>query len=530
MKKQLLTKSGFVVLLAVLVVIGTSCGKDDPIASTISDDPGVDAPRSRGEVGLSLAGQSRVRLFPDALSASSRNKPTEGTENLVGNGPGGYWHIRVPRREATAWLQIDLGRNPEPLSTLRIRPRADALNQLWRGDRAGLQASQDGESWLLLTRLSINRAKVTDDWLAFPIMNARPYRFYRLVFWDQEFKSIGRVELFRFPGAADASDGSDVDGPLTEGSNTLDVSSLQRIEVGAEQISSNSVNSQNERATALIAPGTAGYWHAKVGRSAGEAVWVKVDLGTDPVAARVLRVRPRVGVRDQMWSDSNSALQASQDGESWISLAQLAVKPEIINDQWITFTLNNSTAFRFYRLLIQDRRFLSLGRLELYSGPGPVFDLSSVPVIAGIKDATISGRQVALAAHQVSVSSANSPNEGGDTLVRTGTDGYWHLKTSEKGAAWIRLDIETPKAIRVVRLHPRADLPTQVWNGPAAVWQGSADGEQWTPIVRLSLRRAESQDTWWQFNLSPTADSYRYYRLLISDSEFFSIARVLLYE
>ena len=75
---------------------------------------------------------------------------------------------------------------------------------------------------------------------------------------------------------------------------------------------------------------------------------------------------PRPGYPDQFWDGPNAELQGSHDRSSWQTVAVLTVVREEIKEAgWLEFEVSAGQPFQYYRLLIRDDNFLSLGELEL---------------------------------------------------------------------------------------------------------------------------------------------------------------------
>jgi len=131
---------------------------------------------------------------------------------------------------------------------------------------------------------------------------------------------------------------------------------------------------------------------------------------------------------------------------------------------------------------------------------------------------------------QLEVSSINSPALGKANLVRSGTEGFWHVKTPrEEDPAWVTVDLMTPEAVALLRLRPRADYTEQLWDGNRAVLRASNDGRTWTALATLGIERAALEDDWVSFQILST-QPYRYYRLSFYGATFLSMGRIELYK
>jgi len=92
-------------------------------------------------------------------------------------------------------VQVDIG-SPQAVSIVRILPREGYPDQLWDGNSALLEGSDDGVEWEPLTILGLERKSITNDWISFPVHNTHAYQYYRLSIRDPSFRSLSRLEFF----------------------------------------------------------------------------------------------------------------------------------------------------------------------------------------------------------------------------------------------------------------------------------------------------------------------------------------------
>ena len=154
-------------------------------------------PQIQGTQQFDLSPYTKVPLESSQLEVSSINDPTQGKANLVQPGSGGFWHVKMPRKEERAWVLVDLGIG-RPVSLLRVKPRTGFPDQMWYGYTADLEASNDKQNWTTLAVLGVHQADLTDDWVYFLTGNLQSYRYYRLSVWDRYFLSMARIELYEF--------------------------------------------------------------------------------------------------------------------------------------------------------------------------------------------------------------------------------------------------------------------------------------------------------------------------------------------
>jgi len=171
-----------------------STGATVPVTTpvpTVSQSPVVNAVQQ-----FNLSPYDQIPLESSQLEVSSVNHPTQGKDNLVKPGTQSFWHVTAPREENPAWVTIDLT-NQEPVNLLRLKPRAGFTGQLWDSNQAVLYASNDGQDWLPLTTLGIERASLIDDWVYFSLPSEEPFRYFRLSIYEMSFFSIARLELYQ---------------------------------------------------------------------------------------------------------------------------------------------------------------------------------------------------------------------------------------------------------------------------------------------------------------------------------------------
>ncbi|MBU2534896.1 MAG: discoidin domain-containing protein, partial [Chloroflexi bacterium] len=136
--------------------------------------------------------------------------------------------------------------------------------------------------------------------------------------------------------------------------------------------------------------------------------------------------------------------------------------------------------------------------------------------------------KIPLTESQLQVSSFSDPWYK-DYLVKSGTEGFWHIqRPRQEERAWVLVDLGTEQAVPLLRVKPRTDFAEQMWFGYTAELEASNDKQNWTPLAVLGVHQTNLTDDWLYFlvgNLQP----YRYYRLSVWDIYFFSMARMELY-
>jgi len=136
-------------------------------------------------------------------------------------------------------------------------------------------------------------------------------------------------------------------------------------------------------------------------------------------------------------------------------------------------------------------------------------------------------RKIELDAGHIEVSSTMA-GFSKDSLFKE--SGVWHVSAPKKTAAeWVIIDLESERRLNVIAIKPRPENLSQLWQGDTAILQGGNDKKTWTAITKLELNLGELNDKSWIAFALPDMDSYRYYRLYISDPNFISIAGLRVY-
>ncbi|MFH0941793.1 MAG: discoidin domain-containing protein [Chloroflexota bacterium] len=131
----------------------------------------------------------------------------------------------------------------------------------------------------------------------------------------------------------------------------------------------------------------------------------------------------------------------------------------------------------------------------------------------------------------VTASSFNQYHESEKSLVDDNGDTYWHVANPPQSSVhWVSFDFGEPVTVTGLALLPRNSYVDQLWNQANAVFQGSNEPTKdgWVAIARLFVDKEEvalKGWDWLRYNL-PGSSAYRYYRLLIDDPQFLSLAEI----
>lgn len=341
-----------------------------PTLSPSSQLPRSPAPPTvLGKQGADLSGYSKVELNDDQIEVSSVFQGYGGG-NLIRD-TGSFWHIGVPKESDQAWAIIDL-RSGMQLVVIAVRPRSDHLSHLWKVDNATLEGGNDSKAWDTLAKLRLDHDALNGrDWISFMLSEGvGPYRYYRLLINDPDFISMAGLALYTedaiaiVPGhePADAETGL----PTALGKQGGDLSGYRKVELLPGQVEVSSSMENYGKGNLLSDAAGATFWHVGLPKETDEA-WVLVDLRSEGTLA-ALGIRPRTDYLTHLWKGGSAVLQGSNNREEWVPAVELVLNQGELNAvDWIIFVLPNDIGpYRYYRLLITDPDFISMGGFELF--------------------------------------------------------------------------------------------------------------------------------------------------------------------
>lgn len=164
--------------------------------------------------------------------------------------------------------------------------------------------------------------------------------------------------------------------------------------------------------------------------------------------------------------------------------------------------------------------------------PSPGLNQTEEPLrIRGVQEIDLSNfAKIPLEAQQLQISSLNHPSQGRESLVQPGVEGFWHVKVpKEETRPWIMVDLGEERPLALLRVLPRAGQAQQMWRGSTTDLQASHNEQNWATIATLSIIPWPPTEDWINFPLL-SSQAYRYYRLSIWDTDFYSMARLELYQ
>ncbi len=312
-------------------------------------------------------GYDKVDLAKASLEVSSVNKPYEDAQKLIDGRADTYWHVKHPPETDKHQVTIDLG-TPERIEVLGLLPREGHPEQFWQTNRAIIEGSNDKEEWFRLSTLAIWNAlfdSYRSSWLYFPFYNPTEYRYYRISIADEHFLSCAELELYGKGIGLPISKPAEVP-ELAEVTKGVDPA-YTKIDLTPSMIEVSTAHSPHEDKAALIDDKLETHWHVKHPPETDEH-WLVIDLGT-PKRVEALIVVPTPGRPEQSWNGDHATIQGSNDRQEWLDIARLPVEKSKLDKEkpnWLHFSFQNIAEYRYYRILIRDKFFLSIAELELY--------------------------------------------------------------------------------------------------------------------------------------------------------------------
>jgi len=110
------------------------------------------------------------------------------------------------------------------------------------------------------------------------------------------------------------------------------------------------------------------FWHVE-NPPRSSVHWVTFNFG-EPVTIEGLAILPREGYISQLWESENAVFQGSNNTrkeDGWVGIGRLFVDKAALETkgwEWLRYTLPNTTAYRYYRILIDDPTFRSLAEVK----------------------------------------------------------------------------------------------------------------------------------------------------------------------
>ena len=290
------------------------------------------------------------------LSASSQFDAVHATKYACDGNPNTKW--AVAGNGVGAWLQLKLPA-AQAFNGFQISSRGDGYIDQTPKDFQ-LQVSNDGENWTSLIQVRDAYFTAVSEYKTFQFENENAYLYYRLYIEAnngngdtalgefvlgncvQEYKR----ELHKYDSLIPILSSDNDQGYKTSASSVLGDTAHP-----AYCAFDGSTNAENK-------------WLSAANDTT--SAWLKIELPTASVANAFLLQMPNEMYRER--SPKNFEIQGSNDGSSWTTLVTQSDLAWATN-QARTFSCENSTAYKFYRIYITASNggtIVHIGEWKLY--------------------------------------------------------------------------------------------------------------------------------------------------------------------
>lgn len=148
---------------------------------------------------------------------------------------------------------------------------------------------------------------------------------------------------------------------LTRGVQDIQNDHYTRINLTPSQITSSAALPDKGVENLLTA---GGYW--AIAPETTASAWLEFDL-SEPYAVAGIRIKARESTPEELFEGDSTLVEVSFDGIEWEPLTVLGLDRENPGEDWITFPINTTEEYRYYRITFRDPGFSSLGQLEFYT-------------------------------------------------------------------------------------------------------------------------------------------------------------------
>ncbi len=389
-----------------------------------------------------------------------------------------------PTEQDPSWIQVDFA-EPQAVNGIFLTSANDAPER--DPENFTVLASNDGESWHILTAVIGASFDERFERQGFSFSNALKYSSYRInITKNKNNDGLVQVSEIQFVGPVFTS---------------VDHTKVTNYSVTAR----NSISDNESAEHALDGDPTTKWldhndWQGAP--SEDDPSWLQVEF-LEPVAVNQLAITSANDAPER--DPENFALLASYDGETWYSLANWVGESFEERAQRRSFSLLNQLAYNFYRVEIsknkQNDGLMQVAEIELLG-----------PELAGLNhgktaNATYSARY--------SISDTESATQAFDDDIATKWLDHndWQGPPSQADPAWIQVDLTEPKAVNSLALTSANDAPERDPENFALL--ASSDGENWQNLASWVGESFTQRGERREFNLS-NGLAYRFYRLAIS--------------
>jgi len=370
------------------------------------------------------------------------------------------WSGVAPSAEEPAWIQADFDA-PVAVNSIALTNGNWADSRERDVENVNLQASHDGEYWFDLNTVEGIVYSKHQERKMFGFGNGLAFSSYRLNitknFGDQGLTSMAELELIG-PDIADVNHSLDP-------AKTIDRRAEINEDEGAAKAFDGDINTKwlDHNDWTGVAP------------SIEDPAWIQTQFEQ----ARVVNT---IAITTGNWADSrerdveNFNLQASNDGENWVTLAEVEGVVFEAHQTRQYWPFANSLAFNYYRLNVTknfgDQGLTSMMEVELI-GPTEATQINHGPT------ATVTGFRAQINDDEAAIKAFD-----GDINTKWLDHSDWTgVAPSVDEPSWITVELPQDKVINMIAITNGNWADSRERDPENFYLQGSVDGENWITLT-----------------------------------------------
>jgi hypothetical protein len=439
------------------------------------------------------------------------NLHENGASQLTDTDANSYIYVKYSEdtTDLFRWIKYEF---PEAVvaNLLDVAAFRDNLERTMRWYK--LEGSNDDETWSLLLERQYQRNFTGDETRWHEFENTTAYKFYKLTCLatnGDQYWRIGRFRLFR----RDVGKHNFYRAVPKLSSENQD---------GYKVTASSYYGSHHPYHAFDDSSGVDNKWLSNSGDVNG--AWLKIEL-PDAIVINTFQIQsPNEEYRDR--APKRFKIQGSNDDSDWedlVSESDLSWS----NNQARTWSIENTTAFKFFRILIEENNgaeFVDIGEFFLgntiyeYKRYLDKYDYL-VPVLSGMTTNASDGTYVV---------SASACDEYGKVWYPFSRSHNSFLELGSNTSGWIKIQLPEARVVNSMRIGSRNDSYAGDTPRNYSLY-GSNDGATWDILFSV-----ENSDAWSSSELRRhdfgNETAYLYYRLNFSNPSLRSVCSIARWE